>query len=129
MPCSVPSSPGRPCSTLSATSGLSVLQHGRDVAADIDAGDAVAGALERVGAGLAGAQADTSRSADQPPIRTATCLLMPLAPAAKMLQARASDTAGPAEAAADQRYRTLLLRVTAAPRISNVTLTRWRVER
>ena len=38
--------------------GLERAQHGRDVAADIDAGDAVAGALERVGAGLAGAQRD-----------------------------------------------------------------------
>ena len=38
--------------------GLERLEHRRDVAPDIDAGDAVAGALGGVGAGLAGAQAD-----------------------------------------------------------------------
>ena len=42
MPCSVPSSPGGPCSTLSATSGLSVCSTVGDVAPDIDLGDAVA---------------------------------------------------------------------------------------
>ena len=57
MPCSVPSSPGRPCSTLSAASGLSWRKRRGDVAVDVDAADAVAaGALERVGAGLARAQ-------------------------------------------------------------------------
>ena len=40
MPCSVPSSPGRPCSTLSATSGLSARSVAAIVAADIDAADA-----------------------------------------------------------------------------------------
>ena len=56
MPCSVPSSPGRPCSTLSAASGLSLRKRRRDIAVDVDAADAIAGPLERVGAGLAGAQ-------------------------------------------------------------------------
>src|SRR6188472_4554968 len=47
IPCSVPSSPGRPCNTLRAASGLSA----RSVAA-------------------------TSRSADHPPMRTATCFMI-----------------------------------------------------
>ena len=38
--------------------GLQCLQHGRDIAPDVDLGDAVALGLERLGAGLAGAQAD-----------------------------------------------------------------------
>ena len=38
--------------------GLQCLQHGRDVAPDVDLGDAVALGLERLGASLAGAQAD-----------------------------------------------------------------------
>ena len=54
----MPSSPGRPCSTLSATSGLAAVERRGDVAADVDRGDAVAAAAERVGAGLAGAQRD-----------------------------------------------------------------------
>ena len=58
MPCSVPSSPGRPCSTLSATSGLSARKRRGDVAGDVDAADAIAGASRRIGAGLAGAQGD-----------------------------------------------------------------------
>src|SRR5215510_518862 len=74
MPCNVPSSPGRPCSRLSATSGLSA----RSVAAiSRFTSTRLTRYPER---SSASAQAlperkDTSRSADQPPIKTATCFI------------------------------------------------------
>ena len=52
MPWMVPSSPNGPCSALKATSGFSSASTDADIAADIDAGDAVALGFERVGAGL-----------------------------------------------------------------------------
>jgi len=58
MPCSVPSSPGRPWQDVERDVRLERLHHGRDVAANIDLGDAIAFLLERLGAGLAGCQAD-----------------------------------------------------------------------
>src|SRR5262245_21166405 len=74
MPCNVPSSPGRPCSRLSATSGLSA----RNVAA---ISRFTSTRLTRYPVrSSASAQAlpernDTSRSADHPPIKTATCFI------------------------------------------------------
>ncbi len=53
-----PSSPGGPCNTLSTTSGLRSVKLAGDVAGDVDAGDAVAGAFGGIGAGLAGVQRD-----------------------------------------------------------------------
>ena len=54
--------------------GLQPRQHVGDVAADVDAGDAVALAFQRIGAGRCRTTSDTGRSLDQPPIRTATCV-------------------------------------------------------
>ena len=54
--------------------GFSVGQHGRDVAADIDAGDAKS-CRSSASAQALPERSETSRSADQPPIRTATCLV------------------------------------------------------
>src|SRR6516225_7373367 len=74
-PCSVPSSPGRPCSMLRATSGLTVVS---TAAMSRPTSMRVTRWPRRASAS---AQAlpernDISRSADQPPIRTATCLLI-----------------------------------------------------
>src|SRR5215467_8566980 len=74
-PCSVPSSPGRPCSMLRATSGLTVVS---TTAMSRPTSMRVTRWPRRASAS---AQAlpernDISRSADQPPIRTATCLLI-----------------------------------------------------
>src|SRR5215472_14324709 len=74
-PCSVPSSPGRPFSMLRATSGLTVVS---TAAMSRPTSMRVARWPRRASAS---AQAlpecnDISRSADQPPIRTATCLLI-----------------------------------------------------
>src|SRR4029077_2251447 len=75
IPCSVPSSPGRPCNTFRAASGLSA----RSVAATSRStstrltrwpvrSSASAHALPE--------RKDTSRSADHPPMRTATCFMI-----------------------------------------------------
>ena len=53
-PWTQPSSPQRPCSALKQTSGVKLGELLRQVAADVDAGDAIAFAFERGGAGLAG---------------------------------------------------------------------------
>src|SRR5512135_2547205 len=75
MPCKVPSSPGRPCKTLSATSGLiarSVAATSRSTSTRLTwwpvRSSASAQALPE--------RNDTSRSADQPPIRTVTCFII-----------------------------------------------------
>src|SRR5438093_1524356 len=74
MPCSVPSSPGRPCSTLSATSGLTVP---RTVAMSRPTSMRVTRYPSRTSASAQALpeRSDTSRAADQPPIRTATCFI------------------------------------------------------
>src|SRR5215831_17677648 len=74
-PCKVPSSPGRPCSTLSATSGLracSLVEISRLTSMRL---------TRKPIRSSASAQAlpernDTSRSADHPPMRTATCFIL-----------------------------------------------------
>ena len=67
--------------------GLQHRQHGGDVAADIDLGDAVAVAFGASAQALPERRL-TSRSADQPPISTATCLLMPRLPQANSPEMR-----------------------------------------
>ena len=52
----MPSSPGRPCSTLSATSGLAAVSAAAISRRHIDRRDAIAAPRKRIGAGLAGAQ-------------------------------------------------------------------------
>ena len=46
-----------------------------DIAADIDSGDAIAAPLSAAAQAVP-ERSETSRSADQPPIRTATCLVV-----------------------------------------------------
>src|SRR5580692_4927362 len=70
-----PSSPGRPCSRLSATSGFAVLS------ASATSRSTSMRVTRKPCRSSASAQAvpersDTSRSADQPPMRTATCWVM-----------------------------------------------------
>src|SRR5215467_13724237 len=71
-PCNVPSSPGRPCRTLKAMSGLSVRSA---VATSRPTSTRVTRCPLRSSASAQALpeRSDTSRSADQPPIRTTTC--------------------------------------------------------
>src|SRR5262249_20384483 len=74
MPCSVPSSPGRPCNTLSATSGL----NSRNVAAISRVTSTrltLSPVRSRASAHALPERRETSRSADHPPINTATCFI------------------------------------------------------
>src|ERR1700680_2199308 len=77
MPWMVPSSPGRPCSTLKATSGLSL------ASTSATSRPTSMRATRWPWASSASAQAlpersEISRSADQPPIKTATCFILTL---------------------------------------------------
>src|SRR6266849_3446757 len=80
-PCSVPSSPGRPCSMLRATSGLTVVSTAamsRPTSMRVTRWPR----RESASAQALPERNEISRSADQPPIRTATCLLMLVGPTA-----------------------------------------------
>src|SRR5262249_49434085 len=74
-PCSVPSPPGRPCSMLRARSGLTVVSTAamsRPTSMRVTRWPSRASASAQA----LPERSDISRSADQPPIRTATCLLI-----------------------------------------------------
>ena len=64
----------RPVQRVEGDVGLELGQDGGDVAADIDPRDAIAFRFQRIGAGFPDDR-DTGRSDENPPIRTATCLL------------------------------------------------------
>src|ERR1700738_1210170 len=75
IPCRVPSSPGRPCKTLSATSGLTVASPAA-ISRPTSMRVTREPSRESASPQVLPERSDISRSADQPPIRTATCLLI-----------------------------------------------------
>ena len=108
-PASVPSSPGRPCRTLSATSGLTVASTVGDVASDVDPGDPIT---------------QTRRAPRRRPCRSAaTRHARPTSPPSVRRRACSCSRSSPASPLADSLDRPIESRLSGASRVHDVDLT------